>query len=105
MRSMSGGGHRPPRPLPNRPPFRGREPSEHAAPLRPLHRSYLLSIFLFMVFSPSRSAISHAPRARKPTPDDPCIGPGRKGRPHSDAKVNEVRRLIETTTYSYRSEE
>ena len=54
-----------------------------------------------MVFSPYRSAISHALRPRKPTPDDPCIAPGSKGRPHSDAKVNEVRRLIETTTYSY----
>jgi hypothetical protein len=54
-----------------------------------------------MIFSPFRSAISHAPRSRKPTPDDPCIAPGSRGRPHSDAKVNEVRRLIETTTYSY----
>jgi hypothetical protein len=54
-----------------------------------------------MVFSPFRSAISHAPRPHTPTPDDPCVAPGSKGRPHSDAKVNEVRRLIETTIYSY----
>src|SRR5919112_2126859 len=54
-----------------------------------------------MVWSPFRNAISHAPRSRNPTPDDPCLAPGRRGRPHSDAKVQEVRRLIETTTYSY----
>ena len=54
-----------------------------------------------MVFSPYRNAISHAPRTHNPTPDDPCVAPGSKGRPHSDAKVNEVRRLIETTIYSY----
>lgn len=55
-----------------------------------------------MVFSPFRSAISHAPRSHKPTPDDPV--PGRRpgtGRPHADAKVMQVRRLFETTTYSY----
>jgi hypothetical protein len=54
-----------------------------------------------MVFSPYRNAISHAPRTRNPTPDDPCLAPGSRGRPHSDAKVMQVRRLIETTTYSY----
>ena len=54
-----------------------------------------------MVYSPFRSAISHAARSRNPTPDDPCEAPGRRGRPHSDAKVQQVRRLIETTTYSY----
>ena len=55
-----------------------------------------------MVFSPFRSAISHAPRSPKPTPDDPVPGrrPG-KGRPHGDGKVAQVRRLIETTTHSY----
>jgi hypothetical protein len=53
------------------------------------------------MISPFRSAISHAPRTRKPTPDDPCLAPGSKGRPHSDAKMSQVRRLIETTTYSY----
>jgi hypothetical protein len=55
-----------------------------------------------MTFSPFRSAISHAPRSLKPTPDDPV--PGRRpgtGRPHGDAKVTQVRRLIETTTHSY----
>jgi transposase-like protein len=54
-----------------------------------------------MVYSPFRNAISHAPRTHKPTPDDPCVAPGSRGRPHSDAKVEQVRRLIETTTYSY----
>ncbi|MEJ0078942.1 MAG: hypothetical protein WDO17_26635 [Alphaproteobacteria bacterium] len=55
-----------------------------------------------MVFSPFRSAISHAPRSPKPTPDDPVPGrtPG-TGRPHGDGKVMQVRRLIETTTHSY----
>ena len=54
------------------------------------------------MISPFRAAISHAPRPHKPTPDDPV--PGRQpgtGRPHADAKVLQVRRLIETTTYSY----
>jgi transposase len=55
-----------------------------------------------MVFSPFRSAISHAPRSHQPTPDDPVPGrcPG-KGRPHGDGKVVQVRRLFETTTHSY----
>ena len=57
-----------------------------------------------MVFSPFRSAISHAPR-KKPTADDPLISthrpPGSR-RPHTDAKVTQVRRLIETTTMTYR---
>jgi hypothetical protein len=53
------------------------------------------------MISPYRNAISHAPRPHKPTPDDPCLAPGSRGRPHSDAKVSQVRRLIETTTYSY----
>jgi len=54
-----------------------------------------------MIWSPYRNAISHAPRTRKPTPDDPCVAPGSRGRPHSDATVQQVRRLIETTTDSY----
>ena len=54
-----------------------------------------------MIWSPYRDAISHAPPTRKPTPDDPCVAPGSRGRPHSDAKVMQVRRLIETTTDSY----
>ena len=54
-----------------------------------------------MIYSPFRDAISHAPRTRKPTPDDPCVAPGRRGRPHSDATMMQVRRLIETTTCSY----
>ena len=55
-----------------------------------------------MVHSPFRSAISHAPRSHKPTPDDPVQGPsGGRGHPHSDAKVMQVRRLIETTTLGY----
>jgi len=59
-----------------------------------------------MVYSPFRNAISHAPRSAKPTPDDPVPGrdPGRgrgRGLPHSDAKVMQVRRLVETTTLSY----
>jgi len=54
-----------------------------------------------MIYSPFRNAISHAPRTHKPTPDDPCVAPGSRGRPHSDAKVMQVRRLIETTTDSY----
>ena len=57
-----------------------------------------------MVFSPFRSAISHAPRV-KPTADEPFIishrPPGSR-RPHPDAKVTQVRRLIETTTMTYR---
>jgi hypothetical protein len=57
-----------------------------------------------MVFSPFRSAISHAPR-KKPTADDPfdiTHRPRGSRRPHPDAKVREVRRLIETTTMTYR---
>jgi hypothetical protein len=57
-----------------------------------------------MVFSPFRAAISHAPRV-KPTPDDPfdiAHRPGGSRRPHPDAKVGQVRRLIETTTMTYR---
>jgi len=57
-----------------------------------------------MVFSPFRSAISHAPRA-KLTADDPLISthrpPGSR-LPHPDGKVMQVRRLIETTTLTYR---
>jgi hypothetical protein len=57
-----------------------------------------------MVFSPFRSAISHAPRM-KPTADEPFIishrPPGSR-RPHPDANVKRVRRLIETTTMTYR---
>jgi len=57
-----------------------------------------------MVFSPFRSAISHAPR-KKPTADDPfdiSHRPRGSRRPHPDAKVGQVRRLIETTTMTYR---
>jgi hypothetical protein len=55
-----------------------------------------------MVFSPYRSAISHAPRTGNPTPDDPCLARGGgRGLPHSDAKVMQVRRLVETTIWSY----
>src|SRR6201988_3496989 len=59
-----------------------------------------------MVWSPYRNAISHAPRSAKPTPDDPVPGrdPGRghgRGLPHSDAKVMQVRQLVETRTPSY----
>jgi transposase len=55
-----------------------------------------------MVFSPFRSAISHASRKHKPTPDDPVLAPAPRGsrQPHSDAKVREVRRLVETTLLS-----
>jgi len=57
-----------------------------------------------MVFSPFRSAISHAPR-KKPTAGDPLNithrPPGSR-LPHPDSKVNEVRRLIETTTMTHR---
>ncbi len=57
-----------------------------------------------MVFSPFRSAISHAPR-KKPTADDPLISthrpPGSR-LPHPDGKVRQVRRLIETTTMTHR---
>jgi len=57
-----------------------------------------------MVFSPFRAAISHAPR-KKPTADDPfdiSHRPRGSRRPHPDAKVMQVRRLIETTTMTYR---
>ena len=57
-----------------------------------------------MVFSPFRSAISHAPR-KKPTPDDPyeiTHRPRGSRLPHPDAKVRQVRRLIETTTMTHR---
>jgi hypothetical protein len=57
-----------------------------------------------MVFSPFRSAISHAPR-KKPTANDPLISthrpPGSR-LPHPDSKVKEVRRLIETTTMTHK---
>src|SRR3954454_23927337 len=57
-----------------------------------------------MVFSPFRSAISHAPR-KKPAADDPfdiSHRPPGSRRPHPDAKLTQVRRLIETTTMTYR---
>src|SRR3954447_5516903 len=57
-----------------------------------------------MVFSPFRAAISHAPR-KKPTADDPfdiTHRPRGSRRPHPDAKVGQVRRLVETTTMTYR---
>jgi len=56
-----------------------------------------------MVFSPFRAAISHAPRV-KPTADDPfdiSHRPRGSRRPHPDAKVTQVRRLIETTMLTY----
>ena len=54
-----------------------------------------------MVFSPFRSAISHAPRSRTRRRTIHVEAPGRRGRPHSDGKMMQVRGLIETTTYSY----
>ena len=57
-----------------------------------------------MVFSPFRSAISHYPR-EKPTAEDSfdiTHRPRGSRRPHPDAKVKEVRRLIETTTLTHR---
>src|SRR3954464_14560368 len=57
-----------------------------------------------MVFSPFRAAISHAPR-KKPTADDPfdiSHRPRGSRRPHPDAMVGQVRRLIESTTMTYR---
>jgi hypothetical protein len=57
-----------------------------------------------MVFSPFRAAISHAPR-KKPTADDPfniTHRPPGSRLPHSDGKVMQVRRLIETTTLTHR---
>jgi hypothetical protein len=56
-----------------------------------------------MVYSPFRSAISHAPR-KNPTADDPLISthrPHGSRLPHPDGKVMLVRRLIETTTMTY----
>jgi hypothetical protein len=55
-----------------------------------------------MVYSPFRSAISHAPRPQ-PTPRESFVSyrpPGSR-LPHGDAKVAEVRRLIETTLFSH----
>ena len=54
-----------------------------------------------MVFSPFRSAISHAPRTGKP--DEPFAAPQPHGsrRPHADGKVEQVRRLVETTLFTY----
>ncbi|MEA2878859.1 MAG: hypothetical protein QOF14_4055 [Hyphomicrobiales bacterium] len=57
-----------------------------------------------MVFSPFRSAISHAPR-KKPMADDPfdiTHRPPGSRLPHPDGKVREVRRLIETTTMTHK---
>ena len=55
------------------------------------------------MISPYRNAIINAPRPHKPTQDDPWpVRGGGKGRPHSDATVMRVRRLIETTTLSYK---
>ena len=51
------------------------------------------------MLSPYRNAISHYPRSPKPTADDPFVSqrpPGSR-RPHTDAKVQHVRRLVETT--------
>src|SRR5262245_32475753 len=56
-----------------------------------------------MIWSPYRSAISHAPRSPKPTQDDPFHAQRPRGsrRPHTDSKVMHVRRLVETTLYTY----
>ena len=57
-----------------------------------------------MVFSPFRSAISHAPR-KKPAADDPfdiSHRPPGSRRPHPDGKVLQVRRLVETTLMTNR---
>ena len=56
-----------------------------------------------MVYSPFRSAISHAAQP-KPAPDAPFVSyrPHGSRLPHGDAKVNEVRRLVETTLMSHR---
>jgi hypothetical protein len=57
-----------------------------------------------MVFSPFRSAISHAPR-KKPTADDSfdiTHRPRGSRLPHPDSKVRQVRALIETTTLTHR---
>jgi hypothetical protein len=56
-----------------------------------------------MVYSPFRSAISHAPQPR-PAPDEPFVSyrPHGSRLPHGDPKVNEVRRLVETTLMSHR---
>ena len=58
-----------------------------------------------MVFSPFRAAISHYPRKKPTTADDPydiTQRPRGSRRPHPDAKVRHVRRLIENTTMTYR---
>src|ERR1043165_5638444 len=57
-----------------------------------------------MALSPFRAAISHAPR-KKPTAEDPfdvAHRPPGSRLPHTDAKVKQVRRLIETTTMTHR---
>src|SRR5436190_3114118 len=79
-------------------------PPRSPAPPAPLASILLLVYIPTMVYSPFRSAISHAPR-KKPTADDPfgiTHRPPGSRRPHPDAKVKEVRRLIETTTMTYR---
>lgn len=55
-----------------------------------------------MIYSPFPSAISHAPRPRQ-KPDEPFVSyrPGGSRLPHGEAKVNEVRRLVETTLMTY----
>src|SRR5947209_15524413 len=55
-----------------------------------------------MVFSPYRSAISHAPRPQ-PSPDQPLVWDRPRGarRSHVAATVNEVRHLVETTLMTY----
>ena len=52
--------------------------------------------------SPFRSAISHAPLPKQ-KPDEPFVSyrPGGSRLPHGEAKVNEVRRLAETTLMTY----
>ncbi|MGB9365069.1 MAG: hypothetical protein WCE79_03555, partial [Xanthobacteraceae bacterium] len=56
-----------------------------------------------MIWSPYRNAISHARRTPKPTQDDPFDAqrPAGSRRPHTDGKVAQVRRLVETTLFTY----
>src|SRR5262245_44390879 len=56
-----------------------------------------------MIWSPFRAAISHAPCKPKLTADDPFLAqrPAGSRRPHTDSKVQVVRRLIEETRLTY----
>src|ERR1043165_2394872 len=65
-----------------------------------------------MALSPFRAAISHAPRTHpgpppekrraREAPFDVAHRPPGSRLPHTDAKVKQVRRLIETTTMTHR---